>query len=79
MMKKIIAGGVFAAMFVLPLSSFASTYGYINTSNNLQTIEAVSADQALGLPANMDVHSGVILLTTTNSTFNSNTGQTNLH
>ena len=58
--KSIIVGVMSAAVFVaLPVSLFASTYAYVNTSGNVQYVSANSAAQAM-LVSNIAPTSGVM-------------------
>jgi hypothetical protein len=45
----------------LPTAAFAATYDYVNTSGQVQKIDASSPDQAMVLATNIDPHSGVML------------------
>ena len=47
--------------FGLPMTSFAATYLYVNTSGAIQTVTADNPNQALALAQNIDPHSGVML------------------
>lgn len=62
-MNKIQITSSFAALslLILPAVSLASTYQYVSTSGNLQSIEAGSASTALATAPNLAVHSGVML------------------
>ena len=65
--KSIIIGIFSAAVFVaLPVSLFASTYAYVNTSGDVQYVSADSSAQAL-LVSNLGYTSGVMLVSTTNT------------
>ena len=62
-MTKIIIGvSAFALMLVLPFVSQASTYQYVNTQGNVQTMTAASSADALSQPSNIGVNSGVMLV-----------------
>ena len=57
------------AMFaVLPLATFAATYEYVNTTGSVQSEVANNPTQALSAPANIAPTSGVILVSTDDST-----------
>ncbi len=55
-------GAAAVAALAVPVSTFAATYGYINTSGRLESVTAADAHQALLLATDIDVHSGVIEL-----------------
>ncbi len=63
MKKTTILGLVatFAFLSTFSLSVSAATYLYINTAGNIQTVEAISASQALAIAPNISAHSGVML------------------
>ena len=65
-MKSIITSilGV-AVLVVLPITTFASTYQYVNTDGNVQSIVANSPSEAL-LAYNIGANSGVILASNSN-------------
>ena len=50
------------AMIALPAVSFASTYQFIDTSGNLQSMEAANSSIALNTAYQLGVHSGVVLV-----------------
>lgn len=61
-MKKLLGIAALAAFAALPVSSFAATYAYVNSSGNVATVDAASPQIALTTAPNIDIHSGVILL-----------------
>ena len=61
MKNLIIASVVVAFATMIPLSSFAATYQYVDTNGNLSTVTADSAAQALTV-GNLATHSGVMLV-----------------
>jgi hypothetical protein len=61
-MKKILGTLALAAAVVIPAASFAQTFAYVNTSGEVTSIEAANANVALATAPNMDIHSGVILI-----------------
>ena len=66
-MKSIITSILgMAVLAVLPITTFASTYQYVNTDGNVQSINANSPAEAL-LAYNIAHTSGVILLSDSNS------------
>jgi hypothetical protein len=67
-MKSLLLSTIAVAVLAIPAISFAATYQYVNTQGGLGTIVANSAEQALALPTDMDPHSGVMLVTGTNTT-----------
>jgi hypothetical protein len=62
MKQKIIMTVGAIALVVLPVSTIAATYGYVNTQGTISLIEAPSATQALATAPHIDIHSGVILM-----------------
>ncbi len=48
------------ALIAVPAVGFAQTFAYVNTSGEVTTVEAVDANTALRTAPNMDIHSGVI-------------------
>ena len=62
-MKKVLGIFALAAVIALPSMSYAATYAYVNTSGEVAAVTADTAAQALATAPNMDVHSGVLLLT----------------
>lgn len=70
-MKKFISfAGVgfvlaFVSLFGGATSSFASNYAYVNNSGDVNLFVANNAETALRDAPNMDVHSGVMLLDST--------------
>jgi hypothetical protein len=61
-MKKILGTIALAAAVVIPAASFAQTFAYVNTSGEVTSIEAANAQTALRTAPNMDIHSGVLLI-----------------
>ena len=61
---KSIAKGILAVigLVILPMSAFAATYEYVNTSGYLETESAVDAAQALAQPTDKAPNSGVMLV-----------------
>lgn len=66
-MKKLLGLAALAAVVALPSASLAATYAYVNTSGEVTSMEADSAATALATAPNMDIHSGVMLLTGSNN------------
>ncbi len=60
--RSILIGATTAAVLAAPVSAFAATYAYVNTSGDVTTMEAANAATALATAPNMAVHSGVLLL-----------------
>jgi hypothetical protein len=58
-MKKIIL--LSALSLGLPFAAFASTYDYVNTSGNVETITATTPDAAIAAASDIAQHSGVAL------------------
>jgi hypothetical protein len=50
-----------AALSTFSFNASAATYQYVDTSGNLQRVEAVSASQALMIAPNIGIRSGVML------------------
>ncbi len=67
-MKSILLSTIAAAVLAIPAISFAATYQYVNTQGGLETVVANTAEEALELPADMDPHSGVLLVSGTTGT-----------
>jgi hypothetical protein len=65
-MKKVLGMFALAAVIALPSMSYAATYAYVNASGEVAAINADTAAQALATAPNMDIHSGVLLLTNPN-------------
>lgn len=62
-MSTIIKTLVLAAfVFAVPAFSGAATFAYVNNQNEVSSVVADSAFQALAIAPNIDVHSGVLLL-----------------
>lgn len=55
-----------AAAVVAPAISFAQTYAYVNTAGEVRTMDANTANQALTSAPGISLHSGVMLITSTN-------------
>ena len=51
------------ALFSLPVFAYAATYAYVNTTGEVRTVTADSADAALATAPGLHIHSGVMLLT----------------
>jgi len=52
---------MFTAISTFSLEALAATYQYVNTTGNIQIVEAVNASQALVIAPNIALHSGVML------------------
>jgi len=50
------------AIFALPAASLANTYHFVDTSGDLQSINADSSNRALATAPELGVHSGVVLI-----------------
>ena len=61
MTKTIIALSAFLALAAPGLAS-AATYAYVNQSGNVSTVEANTPNLAMDNAPSIDIHSGVILL-----------------
>jgi hypothetical protein len=61
-MKKVLGMVALAAVVALPGVSFAQTYAYVNTSGDVSSVEADTANAALMTAPNIGVHSGVMLI-----------------
>jgi len=61
-MKKVLGMVALAAVVALPGVSFAQTYAYVNTSGDVSSVDAASADAALMTAPGIGVHSGVMLI-----------------
>ena len=61
-MKKVLGMVALAAVVALPGVSFAQTYAYVNTSGDVSSVEADTASQALVTAPSIGVHSGVMLI-----------------
>ncbi len=71
-MKSIITSILgMAVLAVLPITTFASTYQYVNTDGNVQSTVANSASDAL-LVSNLGANSGVMLVSSSNVVFQTN-------
>jgi hypothetical protein len=62
MKQKVLLSLAAVALVVLPVSTIAATYGYVNNQGTISLIEAPSAQEALAIAPNIDAHSGVILM-----------------
>ncbi|MDB5266073.1 MAG: hypothetical protein JWM39_786 [Parcubacteria group bacterium] len=75
-MKTLLLGSLaMAAAVVAPAVSFADTFAYVNTSGDVQTMDATTANQAILTAPNIATHSGVMDLNVSNSTANPVAGQ----
>ena len=61
-MKKVLGMVALAATVALPGISFAQAYAYVNTSGDVSSVDAASADAALMTAPNIGVHSGVMMI-----------------
>lgn len=59
--KRIVVTLVALAVLVVPVVSSANTYQYIDTSGQLQYVQADNSSQALASAYNIGIHSGVML------------------
>lgn len=64
---NILTGFMALALVILPTVSFANTYKFVDTSGNLQSVEANSATEALATAHPLALHSGVWLVEKTDS------------
>ena len=67
---KLIAGAIAASGMVamsVPALAHAATFAYVNSSSEVRTVVADTWMIALNTAPNIDVHSGVLLLTSQNS------------
>ncbi|KND47396.1 MAG: hypothetical protein AB199_03130 [Parcubacteria bacterium C7867-004] len=62
MKKVLLSVFALAAIVAAPAVSLAATYAYVNTTGEVRTVEAASANQALSTAPNLGVHSGVMLI-----------------
>jgi len=74
------------AILAFPALSFASTYQFVDSSGNLQSVEAANSSVALATAYNIGVHSGVMLTrngavlgTNTYTTYTTNAGTGNYY
>jgi hypothetical protein len=65
-MKKYLLGMLALAMAAAPAATFAATYAYVNQQGEVRTVEAATPQAALTTAPNIDEHSGVMLINTTN-------------
>jgi len=66
-MKKLLLGSLaLAAVVAVPGVSLAATYAYVNAAGEVMTMEASNASTALSTAPNIHVHSGVMLIQSTN-------------
>ena len=64
LMKKLLGITALGALIAVPgAAAMAQTYAYVNTSGEVTSMEADSAQAALMTAPNIDEHSGVMLLT----------------
>ncbi len=63
----LVAGLIIAAVTVLAVPGFASaaTFAYVNTAGEVQTVTANEPMTAINIAPNIAVHSGVLLLDST--------------
>ncbi len=61
MTTKLLGIAALAAV-VLPTASLAQTFAYVNTSGEVNSVEAVDAMTALRTAPSIGIHSGVLLL-----------------
>ena len=65
-MKKLLLGSLaLAAVVAVPGVSLAATYAYVNTAGEVMTMEAPNSSVALSTAPNLHVHSGVMLIEST--------------
>ena len=64
-MKTLLLGAATMAALAAPAISLAQTFAYVNTSGEVQTMDADNANQALLTAPNIAVHSGVMLIQST--------------
>lgn len=66
-MKKLLLGSLaLAAVVAVPGVSLAATYAYVNTAGEVMTMEAPNSSTALSTAPGIHVHSGVMLIESTN-------------
>lgn len=62
-MKTLLLGALaLAAVVAVPVATFAATYAFVNTSGEVMTVEATTADQALTTAPSLHLRSGVMLV-----------------
>lgn len=61
-MKKLLGISALGALIALPTMSLAATFAYVNTSGEVTSIEAASANTALTTAPNIHPRSGVMQL-----------------
>lgn len=87
LMKFLISLAILGMLFLFASFSgiaYAATYHYVNTSGNIQSVEANSPTEAIAIAPNRTPHSGVMLfsgtaLTTTNVGGNTSSTGSNLY
>ena len=60
--KNIFIGFMALTLFVLPAITQASTYHFVDTSGNLQSMQADNSNNALNTAPRLGVYSGVMLM-----------------
>lgn len=60
--RKIVTGFIVLTLLALPAVSMASTYQFVDTSGNVQSVEASSPQVALDTAHRLGIHSGVMLV-----------------
>jgi hypothetical protein len=66
-MKTLLLGALaLSAAVVLPGASLAAMYAYVNTSGEVMTTEAATPSAAIMSAPGIGVHSGVLLIESTN-------------
>jgi hypothetical protein len=61
-MKKYILGAIALAAVAVPSASFAAMFAYVNTSGEVRTVEADSANAALQTAPSIHERSGVMMI-----------------
>lgn len=61
-MKTLLLGAAAMATVLVPAAAFAQTYAYVNTTGEVMTTDAATADQALMTAPGISVHSGVMIV-----------------
>jgi len=61
----VLTGIVLAAVVAMgfPVFAYAATYAYVNTTGEVRTVTADTANAALATAPGLHIHSGVMLLT----------------
>lgn len=76
-MKTLLLGAAaMAATVIAPAISFADTFAYVNSSGDVQTMDATDATTAITTAPNIATHSGVIDLNISSLGSNPTAGQT---